>query len=184
MEKTIKEISANAFVPLLNVSKNGAKRTKEFYINCHELEDYNHIDITYSEKHKSMFSELKEMAGPCLYYFEVTSNNLTSDIINKIKEYSSTENSKSIPAIKRTIPESRILYVGKVKRHFWGRLIQHLGYYKVNRTQGLQLFYWSKELKLNIKLTVLEFEPEMINLMEVLENELAKRLKPILGKHK
>jgi hypothetical protein len=27
-------------------------------------------------------------------------------------------------------------------------------------------------------------EPEMINLMEVIENDLAKQLKPILGKHK
>lgn len=184
MEMKIKEISGNAVIPLLNVSKKGAKRKKEFYINCSELEDYNHIDITDSEKHKLMFSELKEMNGPCLYYFEITSNNLTAEIIKKIKEYSSTENSKSIPAIKSTIPESKFLYVGKVKRHFWGRLIQHLGYYKVNRTQGLQLYYWAKELNLNIKLTVLEFEPEMINLVEVLENDLAKYLKPILGKHK
>ena len=184
MEMKIKEISGNAVTPLLNVSKNGAKRTKEFHIKCSELEDFNHIDITDSDKYKSMFSELKEMTGPCLYYFEITSNNLTAEIIKKIKEYSSTENSKSIPAIKSTIPESKILYVGKVKRHFWGRLIQHLGYYKVNRTQGLQLYYQTKELNLNIKLTVLEFEPEMINLMEVLENDLAKHLKPILGKHK
>lgn len=119
-----------------------------------------------------------------MYYFEITSDNLTSDVINRVKEYSISENSKSIPAIKSTIVESKILYIGKVKRHFWGRFIQHLGYYKVNRTQGLQLFYWAKELNLNLKLTVFEFESEMINLMEVLENDLAKHLKPILGKHK
>ncbi|MDX6183209.1 hypothetical protein SGQ44_17755 [Flavobacterium sp. Fl-77] len=184
MEEIIKEISGNAVIPLLNVSKNGPKRMEVFHINCCELEDYNDIDIRDSEKYRSMFTELKEMTGPCLYYFEITSDNLTSEIISKIKDYSSTENSKSIPAIKSKIQESKILYVGKVKRHFWGRLIQHLGYYKVDRTQGLQLFHWSKELNLNMKLTVLEFEPEMINLMEVLENELAKQLKPILGKHK
>ena len=86
--------------------------------------------------------------------------------------------------MKKSINDSRILYVGKVKRHFWGRLIQHLGYYKVNRTQGLQLYYWAKELNLNLKVTVIEFEPEMIDLMEVLESALAKKLKPILGKHK
>lgn len=184
MENTIKEISRNAVIPLQNVSKNGVKRTKEFHINCSELEDYNYVDITNSEKHKKMFTELNEFTGPCLYYFEITSENLTSDIIQKIKKYADTENSKSIPAIKRTIVESKILYVGKVKRVFWGRLIQHLGYYKVNRTQGLQLYYWAKELNLNLKLTVFEFEPEMINLMEVLENDLAKHLNPILGKHK
>ena len=184
MEKSIKEISEKAIIPLQNIAKNGVKQKKEFYINCSDLEDYNHFDITDSEKHKTMFTELRELIGPCLYYFEITSNNLTPEIINKIKEYSNTENSKSIPAIKKTIAESKILYVGKVKRHFWGRLIQHLGYYKVPRTQGLQLFYWAKELNLNLKLTVFEFEPEMINLMEILENELAKQLKPILGKHK
>ncbi|MBF4515466.1 hypothetical protein IRZ71_03895 [Flavobacterium sp. ANB] len=184
MESTIKEISKNAVTPLLNVSKNGAKRIKEFYIDCSTLEDYNYNDIRESEKHKLLYKELKEMDGPCLYFFEIISNNLSSEIINKIREYSISENAKSIPAIKKNIPESKILYVGKVKRHFWGRLVQHLGFYKVNRTQGLQLFYWSKELHLNIKVTVFEFEPEMINLMEVLENELAKKLKPILGKHK
>lgn len=184
MEEIIKEISGKAVFSLQNVAENGAKKTKEFYINCSDLEDFNHIDITNSEKHKTMFTELKDLNGPCLYYFEIVSENLSSVIVDKIKEYSNTENSKSIPAIKKTIPESKILYVGKVKRHFWGRLIQHLGYYKVNRTQGLQLFYWTKELNLNLKLVVFEFEPEMINLMEVLENDLAKHLKPILGKHK
>jgi len=148
------------------------------------LEDYNHVDIRESEKHKKLYEELKEMNGPCLYYFEILSDNLTSDIIGKIKEYSDTENSKVIPAIKKAIPESKILYVGKVKRHFWGRLVQHLGFYKVNRTQGIQLFYCSKQLNLNIKVKVFEFEPEMIDLMEVLENGLAKKIKPILGKHR
>ena len=184
MENTIKEISEKAIIPLQNVAKNGVKQKKEFFINCSDLEDFNHIDITNSERHKTMFSELKELSGPCLYYFEIVSDNLTSTIIEKIKEYSITENSKSIPAIKSKIPESKILYVGKVKRHFWGRLIQHLGYYKVQRTQGLQLYYWTKELNLNLKLVVFEFEGEMINLMEVLENDLAKHIKPILGKHK
>ncbi|HFG0578713.1 hypothetical protein LIS90_12300 [Flavobacterium psychrophilum] len=184
MEFKIKEISKKIVIPLQNVSINGPKKKKEFLINCTELEDFNFIDITDSEKHKLMFSELKELTGPCLYYFEVTSTNLPNEIINKIREYSNTENSKSIPAIKSKPPESKILYVGKVKRHFWGRLIQHLGYYKVQRTQGLQLFYWAKEIDLNIKLIVYEFENEMIELMEVLENDLAKHLKPILGKHK
>lgn len=184
MEEIIKEISRNAISPFKNIVEKGTKDTKEFYLNCTELEDFNYIDITLSEKYKAMFSDLKTLQGPCLYYFEILSENLSSEIISKIKEYADSENSKSIPAIKKTIPDSKILYVGKVKRHFWGRLIQHLGYYKVDRTQGLQLYYWTKELNLNLKLVVYEFEPEMINLMEVLENDLAKHLKPILGKHK
>jgi len=184
MEKIIKEISEKAFIPLYNISKSGAKQIKEFNINCSELDDFNHIDIRDSEKYKLMFSDLKEMVGPCLCFFEITSDNLTSEIIDKIKDYSFTEGSKAIPAIKKKIPESNVLYVGKVKSSFWGRLIQHLGFYKVNRTQGLQLYYWAKELNLSLKLTVMEFENEMVDLMEVLENEMAKHLKPILGKHK
>jgi hypothetical protein len=184
MEKTIKEISREAFVPLYLVSKNGTKKMKEFHINCSELDDFNFIDIRDSEKYKEMFSELNEINGPCLYFFEITSGNLNIDIIEKIKNYSKTQNSKTIPAIKKKIPNSNILYVGKVKGNFWGRLIQHLGYYKVNRTQGLQLFYWAKEIDLSLKLTVMEFEDEMVDFMEVLERGLAKRLDPILGKHK
>lgn len=184
MEEIIKEISKKAISPFQHIAEKGTKNTKEFHLNCTDLEDFNYNDITLSEKYTEMFSELKNLSGPCLYYFEILSENLSSEIVDKIKEYSNTENSKSIPAIKKTIPESKILYVGKVKRHFWGRLIQHLGYYKVNRTQGLQLYYWTKELNLNLKLVVYEFEPNMTNLMEVLENDLAKHLKPILGKHK
>ena len=77
METTIKEISGNAVIPLLNVSNNGAKKIKEFFINCSELEDYNHVDIRESEKHKTLYKELKEMDGPCLYFFEILSDNLT-----------------------------------------------------------------------------------------------------------
>lgn len=184
MNNQIKEIAKNAMFPLQNVSKNGAKNIKEFHFSCSELEDFNHIDITKSEKYSKIFDEMKEMVDPCAYYFEIQTNHLTEEIIASIRKYSESENSKSIPAIKKTIPESKILYVGKVKRHFFGRFIQHLGFYKVNKTQGLQLFYWAKELGIDLKLTVMEFEPEMINLMEVVENDLAKQLKPILGKHK
>jgi hypothetical protein len=184
MNNHIKEIAKNAMLPLQIVSINGAKKIKEFHFSCAELEDFNNIDITKSEKYSDVFDEMKDMTGPCAYFFELETDHLSADIIASIRKYSESENSKSIPAIKKTIPESKILYVGKVKRHFFGRFIQHLGFYKVNRTQGLQLFYWAKELGIELKLTILEFEPEMINLMEVIENDLAKQLKPILGKHK
>ena len=181
---SIKEIAQNAAEPLLNISKNGAKLIKHFDIRCSQLKDYNYEPIQDSENFKLLFNDLQEMTGPCLYFFEITSEHSSYEIVNKIKEYSITPSPKTTPAIKMTIPDSKFLYVGKVKRFMWGRLIQHFGYYKVRLTQGLQLFYWTQELNLTIRLTVLEFEPEMINLMEVLENELAKQLKPILGKHK
>ena len=184
LNETIKEICKNTTKPLLNVSAVGAKQIREYYIDCSDLEDYNLIDIRNSVRYEPLFKDIKEISGPTLYYFEIISNHSSIEIVNGIREYSLTENSKSIPAIKAKFPDSQILYVGKVKKHMWGRLIQHLGFYKVQFTQGLQLFYWAKDLSLSLKLTVLEFEPEMVNLMEVLENEIAKELKPILGKHK
>lgn len=184
MEKIIKNISKRASASLQNVYINGAKKTVEFQIDCTDLEDYNQIDIRQSENYREMFAELQTLSGPCLYFFEITSDNKSIEIIEKIKEYSAKENSKKTPAMRSRIIESKILYVGKVKRSFWGRLIQHLGYFKTPQTQGLQLFYWAREINLNLKLTVFEFESEMINLMEVLENDLARHLNPILGKHK
>lgn len=184
MTESIKNISKNASASLQYVAENGIKNYKEFDIKCAELEDFNFIDIRDSEKYKILFNDLKRIEGPVVYYFEIMSDNTSTDIVNHIRQYAASENSKAIPAIKRTIPESKILYVGKVKKGFWGRLIQHLGFYKVNRTQGLQLYYWAKELDLDIKLRVFEFESQMADLMNVIENGLARELNPILGKHK
>lgn len=184
MKEGIKEISKNAGAILINVANNGCKTIREFNITCSELEDFNAVDITKSPKYEKLFSELKELKGPCLYFFEILSEHSSMEIVDRLKLYSINENSKATPAIKSIIPDSRILYVGKVKRNFWGRLIQHLGYFKTKQTQGLQLFYWATELGLDIKVTVMEFEMEMIELMGVLENEAAKSLQPIIGKHK
>ncbi|MDH6210387.1 hypothetical protein M2254_001971 [Chryseobacterium sp. BIGb0186] len=69
-------------MPFQNITENGTKVTKEFYLSCTELE-YFFIDITKSEKYNAMFSELKSLSGPCQYYFEILSENLTCDIVNK-----------------------------------------------------------------------------------------------------
>ncbi|MFL9844489.1 hypothetical protein [Flavobacterium rhizosphaerae] len=180
----IKNTSKKSVILLNNLIENGIKNIGEFYIDCSTLEDYNFVDIRYSDKFKDLFTKLMKFEGPCLYYFTITSGHLPQEIITEIQKYATTEASKSIPAIKSKVPNSNILYVGKVKRGMWGRLIQHLGFYKVKGTQGLQLYYWTQELKLSVKLTVLEFEPEMIDLISFFENELAKELNPILGKHK
>jgi len=103
MEEIIKEISRCAILPFQNIAEKGVKNTKEFYLNCDELEDFNDSDIRISEKYKTMFTALKIVEGPCLYYFEILSENLPSQIISRIKEYAISENSKSIPAIKRTM---------------------------------------------------------------------------------
>lgn len=83
----------------------------------------------------------------------------------------------------RPFADTTTLYVGKVKSKFWWRLITHFGFYKVHRTQGLQLFYWAKELGLKIDVTVYEFNDEMANYMPIIENAVARDLKPLIGKH-
>lgn len=184
MTESIKSICRNASASLQYVAENGIKNYKEFDIKCSELEDFNHMDIRDSENYKNLFDDLKSIDGPVVYYFEIMSDNISTDIVNRIRQYSASENSKAIPAIKSKIPESKILYVGKVKKGFWGRLIQHLGFYKVNGTQGLQLYYWAKELDLDIKVRIFEFEPQMAEFMSIIENGLARELNPMLGKHK
>lgn len=183
IESKIKQYCKELAQPLLSVSTNGIKNFKTFDISCSDLEDYNLTDIRKEPKFESLFSDLAKFKGPCLYFFEIKSHQSKDEIIQKITNYSLSENSKKTPAIKSKIEESKILYVGKVKKLVFGRLIQHLGFFKTKATQGLQLYYWAKELNLDLNFTVIEFESDMENLMEILENKMAKELKPILGKH-
>ncbi|WP_192820959.1 hypothetical protein [Rufibacter sp. LB8] len=181
----IKEICGQAAEPLIEVSRNGIKSYQTFEVDCKDLEDYNHIDIRDSEKFKETFSQLKKVTGPVLYWFEIISDIDNQAIIAELTKYINLGDYKSVPALKKTLNfDTRALYVGKVKTQFWGRLIQHLGYYKVKATQGLQLYYWAKNLPIKFKIHVYEFEKNMADLMPIVENALAKELKPLIGKHK
>lgn len=180
----IKTVSGNLKSSLNSVYDNGFKKEFEFEINCESLKDFNNIDIRESIEFKAIFDKLIDLNGPVLYWFEILSEIDNENLRLKLKDYSDTENSKATPAMKKTFDEnSKCLYVGKVKKGVWGRMIQHLGFYKVQRTQGLQLFHWAKELKLRLKVHLYEFEPEMADLISVFEIELAKYKKPIVGKH-
>jgi hypothetical protein len=106
------------------------------------------------------------------------------EIVDSIQAYSLSENARPVPAIKTNYPQTNILYVGKVKGKFYGRVIQHLGFHRDKGTQGLQLCYWAKRLNLKLKITAMEFENDAKDLIPIFENCLADKLKPILGKHK
>lgn len=184
LNQIIIDLSKSSIESLQKVADYGAKQIKTFEIDCNLLEDYNNVDIRNSEKFKELFSDIKTITGPALYYFEITSHHSSNDVVENIYKYSKLEKSKKTPAVKKKIPASMCLYVGKTKKHMWGRLIQHFGFYRVNSTQGLQLYYWAKDISLKLRLTVIEFEPAMSNLLVILENDLAYKLNPILGKHK
>ncbi|WP_430905589.1 hypothetical protein [Maribacter sp. 2-571] len=169
---------------LNNVQENGAKQYFRHDFDCAFFKDWNLTDIRNSEEHKDLFQNLGAITGPVVYWFEILSDTNTTEIRDCLLKYKHSEEAKAVPALKKKFnKESRILYVGKVKRNFWGRVIQHLGYYKVKRTQGLQLYYWAKELGLKIRLHAYEFEPEMEDLVAIFELKLARHFKPITGKH-
>lgn len=169
---------------LSQVRINGVKKELSFTINCRDLEDFNYKDIRQSEKFKSIFEQLKDACGPTLYWFEIISATTSKDIINALSEYKVSSDSKATPALRSKIDfDSRTLYVGKVKGSFWGRLITHLGFLKVNKTQGLQLYYWTKSLPLELKVHLLEFEDNMANIMPIIEYAFARQLNPLAGKH-
>jgi hypothetical protein len=103
-----------------------------------------------------------------LYWFEVVSPHTSEVILETFKAYSKSPNCKAVPAIKSQPSHgTKILYVGKVKTQFWGRLITHLGFFKTQRTQGLQLFHWGKELGLQLRVHLYEFEDAMSSLMPI-----------------
>lgn len=170
---------------LEHIRANGVKKEFSFMICCKELDDFNNVDIRESKKFKLIFDQLKEASGPTLYWFEIISETDTKKVVEALKNYKKNKNSKATPALKTIINyDSKILYVGKVKGTFWGRLIQHLGFFKVNSTQGLQLFHWAKDLSLDLKINILEFDNSMADIMPIVEYAFAKRLQPLVGKHK
>lgn len=186
----VKEIGNKFAQGFSNIATVGAKSIIEYDINCGDLEErYINEDIRQSVKYKDLFDRLQKIEeNPCIYYFEILSELSTDDIIQKINLIAGH---KIIPAIKNNpSKDSKILYVGKVKCCFWGRLIMHLGFHtqKMNgdfsHVHGLQLFHWASKLSLDLKLHIFVFEPEMADLMEVLESKFANVLNPIIGKHK
>lgn len=130
-----------------------------------------------------LFNQLYEIKGPVLYWFEITADINNQNIIDALFEYKKQPGFRAVPAFKKT-KETTCLYVGKVKRSFFGRIMQHMGYYKQASTGALQLHHWIGDIPLNIKVHVYEFLPEMANFMIPVENHLASVLKPLIGTHK
>ena len=152
---------------------------------CNELEEI-HLreDIRNSIRFKTLFDNLYTMKGPVLYWFKIRSTNTAKEIFDTLNKYKGLHSGRVVPALRKNCPpDSEYLYVGKVKRYFWGRIVQHLGYAKDPRTQGLQLFYWAKNLNLEVELYAIEFDKDMADLLGVLETLMAREFKPIVGSH-
>lgn len=179
---------------LANYLALGSISTQKFKIDCSKLDErFFREDIRYSIEFMEMFKQLEKIQdSPCLYVFEIESEVSTNIVIESLINFGN-KTEKIIPKLKDKIPQnSKTLYVGKVNRLVWGRLITHLGFHthknkgipRASINHGLQLHFWAKELSLKINFTVIEFEDEMKDILPVLEKQLASKLNPIIGEHK
>lgn len=147
---------------------------------------FNH-DIRKSEQLKDVFDQLKQIKNPVLYWFEIDETKIIAEKVRSLyTEHLSKKSNRAISSYKKDYDRnSKTLYVGKVKTDFLGRFITHLGYHKSTQTAGLQLFHWYNVLDglPALKLNYMVFEREMEDLISILEIDLARELKPILGRY-
>lgn len=136
--------------------------------------------------HAFDISEKPIKESPCLYVFELDDQKDGSRVVDTIKKVDSENIKRVLPVFKKTIPDSKYLYVGKRLRDVGGRLVEHLGYHQKDNNHGLQLAFWARQMHppLKIIVHVFRFEKEMTPYMGAFENILAKELKPIVGTHK
>lgn len=183
MIETLQKYSEELIDALNQVKIGGPKNYITYIFDCSFFRNYTLENIRLSNEHLKYHEILRPINGPCIYWFEIMGNTNPEKIREEISRYRE-KNIKSVPAMRKNFDiNSKALYVGKVKKSFWNRIIQHLGYYINDRTQGLQLYHWAEDCNLTLKLHVYEFENEMSNLMGPFEYKLARELRPILGKH-
>lgn len=144
-------------------------------------------NVTTCEEHKNIFSDLiKFKKRPILYWFSINEKIIhATHIREKYKEFKDLKSPRNSASYKPSLDlNSKTLYVGKVKKDFHLRLVTHLGYSKNENTAGMQLFHWYKPEEFgNLTLNYIVFNEEMSDLITMLEMELARELKPIIGKY-
>lgn len=190
MVQDIINICSESAAILTRVANDKELKAESFEFECRELKEMDWLgnDITKVGRYVDLFSKLVKVEGPVVYWIEITSPASNPDIISAVTKYkNSPDRSRAVSAfskLNKHKENSRILYVGKVKKDFWGRVIQHFGYYKTPATGALQLVHWTDGLDLRFTYHYIKFKPEMADLVPIIEYGLAKKLNPIIGKHK
>lgn len=176
------EILQNALIKLSKTEQKTILLDKK-YFNRRFLKDN---DISKFEK----LLEIRYIKNPVLYWFEYTSSKKNKEIQDAFIDYSDRLRKKynhkdyryASSYKKGAFTEFNTLYVGKVEKGFWGRIVTHLGYSKFTGTAGMQLYHWyNPELYGDIILNYIVFEPNMKHLILMLEKRLAKDFKPLIG---
>jgi antitoxin component YwqK of YwqJK toxin-antitoxin module len=174
----------------------------KFEFNTSQLPDY--VEYTYPNKDirthivfQEMFNSLENLKTNCLYWFSVNTKEEAKklkQLISDNKSYLWSEDKtkcRALPA-RNENDDSTVIYVGVRKgsiakkqkiTNISGRMVQHLGYYKEGRTQGLQLAYYANSLDIDLTLHVYSLIDCPDEYLYILEKIFAKKLKPISGKH-
>ena len=177
----IRQECSQAARPLLRVAEAGVKAVHHFHFNIGGMREYLSEDIRTSVEHRGDFERLAAVRGPVVYVFEICPPSSPGAVLAAARAYAGP---RAVPARRSGIDAaSPVLYVGKVKKAFWGRVIQHLGFSRAAATQGLQLYHWTCGMALELQLTAFEFEDDMADLLPLVEKVVARELKPLLGKH-
>lgn len=143
------------------------------------------IENLFSHLHFYDEEEVKINECPVVYVFELHDKNDRDRIISAFKEVQKTGIDRTLPALKKQIPNSKYLYVGKVEKEIGGRIVTHLGYYQKSGNHGLQLAFWARNMNPEIRLNlhVFRFKKEFKPFIAAMEVIIAKELEPIIGKH-
>jgi hypothetical protein len=176
--------------------------SKSFVIDCSKLpEPLEEGNIYEHEDFIKLFDDLDKIKShPCVYWFELEDaeqgDMIWDGIVANSKSYKDEISQKIdrlkrkfrlLPAVKKKTSlnlRTHVLYVGKTKRDLKGRLVPHLGYYHNSPdTQGLQLCWWAKKMELKITFHYIELPDMLRDFTRLFEANLAKELKPLLGKH-
>ena len=123
---------------------------------------------------------------PCIYAFELVEESDRHRVLEAFTKIDGNQIQRKLPALKTLNPEnSTFLYVGKVNKFVGNRLVTHLGYYTQKNNHGLQLAHWIKDMLPSIKLRVhiFRFEKEFTPYISAFEVIMARKLKPLIGKH-
>ncbi|OXB03342.1 hypothetical protein B0A81_18600 [Flavobacterium plurextorum] len=191
MKETIQNIigdqinKLNAYLEA--IEKNGLKIQSIDIDSTYLAENYRQTQ-TFSKctEFKSLNESLPKNK-PILYWFSFDTEKLNNEsmlqALESIRGLAGKRKIAELPKIQRE--SSGTLYVGKVKDKFHYRFVNHLGHSVNGETGSLQLTYWYDTLLYgNLKLNYIVLEEEMKPLIGILEIELAKKLKPLLGSHK
>lgn len=176
------------------LAENIISLAKSYSIKLNDLPDVElKIDIRNHSYFKTIFKELDQIKNHCIYWFELDSTESSFVLNNLLNENRKHLNDRNrVVPVKNLNKESNVLYVG-IRRggtrkydnlsNISGRLIQHLGYYHVGTTQGLQFAHWAKKSNTEINFKVVEFENLPNLYLEMIEKLIAFKLKPLCGKH-